>query len=100
MEELVPFEFAKFMDIPDLELFALLNAAHYMDIQPLVDLGCLKCATIVKGKTPEQIRERFNWKDDFTEEEKLKKAAEVELVFGKKEEGTTTSSSSTSSSSS
>lgn len=40
-----------------------------MDIKPLLDLACAKVASMIKGKTPEQIRQTFNIQNDFTPEE-------------------------------
>ncbi len=54
----------------DLELiFELILAANYMDIRPLMDLACAKVASIIKGKSPEEIRKVFNIQNDFTPEE-------------------------------
>jgi len=50
-------------------LFELILAANYMDIKPLLDLTCAKVASMIKGKTPEQIRKTFNIQNDFTPEE-------------------------------
>ena len=57
------------MDVDQEELFELILAANYMDIKPLLDLTCAKVATMIKGKTPEQIRKQFNIQNDFTPEE-------------------------------
>ena len=43
--------------------------ANYLDIPPLVDLACAKVASMIKGKTPEEIRKRFNIENDFSPEE-------------------------------
>ena len=40
-----------------------------MDINSLLDLSCAKVATLIKGKTPEEIRKTFNIINDFTPEE-------------------------------
>ena len=40
-----------------------------MDIKPLLDLTCAKVASMIKGKTAEEIRVVFNIKNDFTPEE-------------------------------
>ncbi|RHY26913.1 hypothetical protein DYB32_007166 [Aphanomyces invadans] len=45
------------------------KAANYMDIKSLLDLACAKVASMIKGKTPQEIRETFNITNDFTPEE-------------------------------
>ena len=51
------------------ELFPLILAANYLDCKPLLDLTCAKVATMIKGKTPEEIRRTFNIQQEFTPEE-------------------------------
>jgi S-phase kinase-associated protein 1 len=51
-------------------LSELSNAANFMDIKPLLEGCCCTFAYMIKGKTPEQIREMFNLEDDLTPEEK------------------------------
>lgn len=58
-----------FLKVDDEELFALILAANYLELKPLLDLTCKSVADQIKGKTPEQIRARFNIKNDFTPEE-------------------------------
>jgi S-phase kinase-associated protein 1 len=56
----------------DLELdviFEIILAANYMDIKPLMELASSKVASIIKGKTPDDIRKTFNIQNDFTPEE-------------------------------
>jgi len=56
----------------DLELdliFEIILAANYMDIKPLMELASSKVASIIKGKSPEEIRKTFNIQNDFTPEE-------------------------------
>lgn len=60
---------AKFVDIEQELLFELILAANYMDIKPLLELTCAKVASMIKGKTPEEIRKTFNIVNDFTPEE-------------------------------
>jgi S-phase kinase-associated protein 1 len=61
---------ANFVTIEQEELFEIILAAQYMDIKSLLDLTCAKVASMMKGKTPEEIRNTFNIVNDFTPEEK------------------------------
>ena len=48
----------------------LFQAANYLDIKSLLDLTCKTVADYIKQcKTPQEIRRRFNIKNDFTPEE-------------------------------
>eukprot|EP01083_Nonionella_stella_P272728 924970_1 len=61
---------ANFIDaFADHELFELILAAQYLEIKPLLDLGCAKVASEIKGKKPEEIRKRFGIVNDFSPEE-------------------------------
>ncbi|GLD95462.1 hypothetical protein PINS_up004107 [Pythium insidiosum] len=60
---------ANFVDVEQDLLFELILAANYMDIKSLLDLACAKVASMIKGKTPQEIRETFNIVNDFTPEE-------------------------------
>jgi S-phase kinase-associated protein 1 len=60
-------DYLKVMD--DATLFSTILAANYLDIKPLLDLTCKAVADEIKGKSPEEIRVRFNIKNDFTPEE-------------------------------
>lgn len=44
-------------------------ASNYLDIKPLLDVGCKTVANMIKGKSPEEIRKTFNITNDFTPEE-------------------------------
>jgi S-phase kinase-associated protein 1 len=80
MKEIVKDDFyVKFVDYnPDTmeTLFELLNASNYMDIPSLLDLSCAKVATLLKDKTPEEVKETFKIEGEFTEEEEAKVTAE------------------------
>jgi len=69
MNEVVASWDADFVDVDQELLFELILAANYMDIKSLLDLTCAKVASMIKGKTPEQIRKTFNIQNDFTPDE-------------------------------
>jgi S-phase kinase-associated protein 1 len=49
---------AKFInDLPKRSLFQLILGANYMDCKSLLHLGCAKVATMIKGKSPEEIKQ-------------------------------------------
>jgi len=76
MKELVDQFDAKFVDDIDQDtLFKLLLAANYMDVKSLLGLICAKVASMMKGKTADQIRKTFNIRGEFTpeEEEEIRK---------------------------
>jgi len=58
-----------FLEIDQSLLIELIMAANYLNIKDLLDLTCAKVASMIKGKTPEQIRKTFNIQNDFTPEE-------------------------------
>jgi len=59
----------KFMQVDQEMLFEIILAANYLDIKPLLDVGCKTVANMIKNKTPEEIRKTFNITNDFTAEE-------------------------------
>ncbi|KAJ2686841.1 hypothetical protein H4R19_006679 [Coemansia spiralis] len=58
-----------FMKVDQEMLFEILLASNYMDIKPLLDLGCKTVANMIRGKSADDIRKQFNIVNDFTEEE-------------------------------
>ena len=69
MSEVVQAFYSSFVSVEQELLFELILAANYMDIKPLLDLTCATVASMIKGKTPEEIRKTFNIVNDFTPEE-------------------------------
>jgi len=59
----------EFVSVDQEVIFELILAANYLDIKGLLDLTCAKVASLIKGKTPEEIRKQFNIVNDFTPEE-------------------------------
>ena len=50
-------------------LFEIVMAANYLDIKPLLELSCAKVASLIKGKSVQEIRQFFNIENDFSPEE-------------------------------
>jgi S-phase kinase-associated protein 1 len=53
-------------------LIDVIMAANFLNVKDLLDLTCATVASMIKGKTPEQIRALFNIENDFTPEEEEK----------------------------
>ncbi|CAE7485931.1 scon-3 [Symbiodinium microadriaticum] len=66
MSEVVQEWYSNFVAVEQDVLFELILAANYMDIKPLLDITCATVASMIKGKTPEEIRQHFNIVNDFT----------------------------------
>lgn len=73
----------EFCNIPQSELFSLINATNFLDIKPLLDVACYTVAMMIKGKKVEEIRKIFNIKNDFTEEEEKEIRKKNEWLTGK-----------------
>jgi len=73
--ELSPWD-KEFFNVQQNELFDIILAANYLDIKPLFDAGCKTVADMIKGKTPDEIRDLFHIKNDFTpeDEERIRNA--------------------------
>jgi S-phase kinase-associated protein 1 len=69
MSQVVQPWYAEYVNVDQAVLFELILAANYMDIKPLLDLTCATVASMIKGKTPEEIRKTFNITNDFSPEE-------------------------------
>jgi len=69
----------KFMAVDQEMVFDIILGANYLEIKPLVDLGCQTVADMVKGKTPEEIRKIFRIVNEFTPEEEAQISKEIEL---------------------
>lgn len=61
-------------------LFNLTLAANYLDIKPLLDLCCAKIASMIKNKTPEEIRVNLDIVNDFSPEEEAQLRQENKWV--------------------
>lgn len=56
-------------------MFELIKASNYLDIPKLNGMACKTVANMIRGKSPEQIRDTFNIKDSFDapEEERIRR---------------------------
>merc|ERR1711997_1310287 len=52
-------------------IFQIILGANYMDIKSLLHLGCAKIATMIKGKSPEEIKKILSEEDDDAKDEKI-----------------------------
>lgn len=68
LDELVQPWYASFVQVERTMLFDLVAAANFMDIKPLLDLGCLAVAITIKGKSAAELREMFNVSQDAAED--------------------------------
>jgi len=78
MNEIVKDKFyVEFVDYTDQNyLMNILKAANYMNIPSLLDLCCAKVASLLKDKSPEEVKKIFDIQGEFTEEEEAKITAE------------------------
>ncbi|CAL5039806.1 unnamed protein product [Urochloa decumbens] len=79
-EDLASFDKA-FVDVDQCTLYDILLASNYLEIKALLDLACQKVADMIRGKTPEQIRETFGIKNDFSPEEEEEIRKENQWAF-------------------
>jgi len=70
MEKIVEDEWdAKFINsLGKRTIFQIILGANYMDIKSLLHLGCAKIATMIKGKSPEEIKKILSDEDEMKDE--------------------------------
>ena len=59
----------------------LLTAAHYLNVELLLNLGVKTIADAIKDNTPDEIRKALNIENDFTPEEEANFRAEHKWAF-------------------
>lgn len=73
----IPYWDEHFFTLNQSSFVEIIAAAHYMKINRLMNSASKKVANMIKGKTPEQIRQIFSLKNDFT-------AAQEKLILKEK----------------
>jgi len=74
----------QFIDCDQELLFEIIQAASYLDIKALLDLGCKTVANMMTGKSVEDIRALFHIENDFTPEEEIAmqvERSEIEMLY-------------------
>ena len=72
--------YANFMNITDEEVHDIIHAANFMNIECLLELGCAKMGSIIRGLSIPEIRKRFNIVNDFTPEQEAELFNEEKLA--------------------
>ncbi|KAF3334941.1 SKP1-like protein 1B [Carex littledalei] len=71
----------QFVNVDMQMLFDLIMAADYLEIKGLLDATCQKVADMMAGKSPEEIRQTFNIKNDYTPKEEEEVQHEHKWAF-------------------
>jgi len=71
-------QISEVQNLPQSEIFEFILAGHWLNMDQLLEISCKTVAEMIKGKTPEQIRQTFNIVNDYTpeEEEQIRKENE------------------------
>ena len=69
MEDMVQPWYCAYSSVDDVMKYELLSAANFMNIDPLMDLMCLKISVMIKGKSGDEIRRIFNIPLELSPEE-------------------------------
>ncbi|XP_047051287.1 SKP1-like protein 1 [Lolium rigidum] len=75
------FDVAFIIELDQATLYDIILAANFLEIKGLLDLSCQRVADMIKGKSPEEIRQTFNIKNDFTPEEEAEIRRENQWAF-------------------
>ncbi|CAD5217612.1 unnamed protein product [Bursaphelenchus xylophilus] len=73
-----------FLEVDAATLFDIIAAANYLDIEPLLELGCKQVANTLRGKTAEQIRAMWGINETFGPKEE--KQCRIEMGFTDEED--------------
>ena len=73
--EIIPAWNKNFFEVDQGTLFELILAANYLDMKGQLNYECKTVASMIVGKTPDQIRTTFNIPDDNPKEAEALAAA-------------------------
>jgi len=76
-DDICPWDW-EFLQVEQGDLFEIMMAAHYLEIDGLIDVCAKKIAGMMKGKSPEELRTMFNIENDFTPQEERQIRREME----------------------
>ncbi|KAI0045701.1 Skp1-domain-containing protein [Auriscalpium vulgare] len=62
----------EFLNVDRSTLYAILTAAHFLEVRSLVDSGTRIIANSIRGKTTEEMREILGIENDFSPEEEVR----------------------------
>ena len=66
--------------VDDVMKYESISAANFMNIEPFMDLMCLKISAMIKGKSGDEIRRIFNIPLEFLEPQMHRFVARTILV--------------------
>nr|XP_043628805.1 SKP1-like protein 1B [Erigeron canadensis] len=72
---------SEFVKVDKHTLLDLIQAANYLNIKSLLDLTCNTVSDLIKGKTPREILNFFNFNNELTPEEEEKIRRENAWAF-------------------
>ena len=70
-----------YINIDSTQIFKLMEAANFMDIRPLLNLTCAKISSLIKGKSPSEIRRVLKMEDDIDESDDNEEEKEIKMNF-------------------
>ena len=77
IKTVVPQWYGNYINLDIEDLYQIIIAANYLEIQPLLDLGSAAVAAMMRGKSFDQIRDIFGIENDFTAEQEEQNKQEL-----------------------
>ena len=71
LRDILPDWYGEFITTDDMDiLYAYFCAGNFLDFKPFVEITSAQIASLMRGKSLEEVRELLKVEDDFTEEER------------------------------